>query len=86
MLFRSQNVTSAAGMDSMVAALSTLGFNAANGLALMVFCLLYVPCTASIATMHRELGSAKKTLGIILYQLAVAWIMSVIVYHIALMF
>lgn len=85
-LFGIQNVTSAAGMDSMVAALSTLGFNAANGLALMVFCLLYVPCTASIATMHREFGSAKKTLGIILYQLAVAWIMSVIVYHIALMF
>ena len=85
-LFSIQNITSPSGMDSMVAALSSLGFGAANGLALMVFCLLYVPCTASIATMHRELGSAKKTFFIILYQLAVAWVMSVIVYHIALIF
>jgi len=85
-LFSIQNITSPSGMDSMVAALSSLGFGAANGLALMVFCLLYVPCTASIATMHRELGSAKKTFFIILYQLAAAWVMSVIVYHIALIF
>lgn len=85
-LFGIQNITSSSGMDSMIAALSSLGFGAANGLALMVFCLLYVPCTASIATMHRELGSAKKTFGIILYQLAVAWVMSAATYHIALMF
>ncbi len=85
-LFGIQNITSASGMDSMVDTLDSLGFGAANGLALMVFCLLYVPCTASIATMHRELGSAKKTFGIILYQLAGAWIMSVIVYHVGLLF
>ena len=85
-LFGIQNITSASGMDSMVSALGSIGFGAANGLALMVFCLLYVPCTASIATMHRELCSVKKTLGIILYQLAAAWIMSFIIYRIALLF
>ena len=69
----------------MVSALASLGFGPANGLALMVFCLLYVPCTASIATMHRELGSSKKTFGIILYQLIIAWIMSIIVYQIGLL-
>lgn len=85
-LFGIQNITSASGMDSMVSALNSLGFGAANALALMVFCLLYVPCTASIATMHRELGSVRKTFGIILYQLATAWVMSFIVYHICLFF
>ena len=52
----------------------------------MVFCLLYIPCTATIATIHRELGSWKQTLGIILFQLMTAWAMSCIVYHIGLLF
>ncbi len=84
-LFGIQNITSSSGMDSMVSALGSIGFTAANGLSLMVFCLLYVPCTASIATMHRELGSVKSTLLIILYQLAIAWSMSFLIYHIALL-
>lgn len=84
-LFGIQNITSASGMNSMVSALSSLGFGSANGLSLMVFCLLYIPCTASIATMHRELGSVKNTLLIILYQLATAWIMSFLIYHLALL-
>lgn len=83
-LFGIQNVTSAHGMSSMVAALGAVGFGAANAYALMVFCLLYVPCTATIATIHRELGSWKSTFGIILYQLGIAWVMSFIVYHIGL--
>lgn len=85
-LFGIQNITSAHGMNSMVSTLSAIGFGSANAYALMVFCLLYVPCTASIATMHRELGSWKKTSFIILYQLAIAWIMSFLVYHIGLLF
>ena len=44
----------------------------ANAYALMVFCLLYIPCTATIATIHRELGSWKQTIGIILFQLLVS--------------
>ena len=54
--------------------------------ALMVFCLLYVPCTATIATIHRELKSWKQTVGILCFQILVAWGMSVIVYHIGLCF
>ena len=81
-----QNITTAHGMNAMVATLGSIGFGAANAYALMVFCLLYVPCTATIATIHRELKSWKSTFGIILFQLAVAWIMSTIVYHIGLLF
>ena len=51
MLFGIQNITTAHGMNAMVATLGSIGFGAANAYALMVFCLLYVPCTATIATI-----------------------------------
>lgn len=81
-LFGIQNITTSHGMGAMVATLSTIGFSAANAYALMVFCLLYVPCTATIATMHRELKSWRSTFGIILFQLGIAWVVSFLVYHI----
>lgn len=85
-LFGIQNITSSSGMASMVSSLGAIGFGAANAYALMVFCLLYVPCSASIAVISRELKSRRKTVCIILYQLVAAWIMSFIVYHIGLLF
>ncbi len=84
-LFGIQNITSSSGMSSMVSALGAIGFGAANAYSLMVFCLLYVPCAASIAVMKRELGSSGKTALIILYQLSVAWLMSFIAYHAGLL-
>ena len=85
-LFGIQNITTANGMNAMVATLGSLGFSAANAYSLMVFCLLYVPCTATIATIHRELGSLKATFGILTFQILTAWGMSVIIYHIGLLF
>lgn len=85
-LFGIQNITTVHGMDSFVAVLASMGFGAANAYALMVFCLLYVPCTATIATIRREVGSAKLTCGIVLFQLAVAWVMSFIAFHVAGLF
>ena len=85
-LFGIQNITTAHGMNSFVTLLASMGFGAANAYSLMVFCLLYVPCTATIATINREVGSKKMTFGIILFQLAVAWVVSFIAYHIAGLF
>ena len=85
-LFGIQNITTAHGMDSFVALLGTMGFGAAHAYVLMVFCLLYVPCTATIATIHREVGSAKVTAGIVLFQLAVAWGVSFLAFHAAGLF
>ena len=85
-LFGIQNITTAHGMSSFTALLEGMGFGAANAYSLMVFCLLYVPCTATIATINREVGSKKQTLGIILFQLVTAWVMSFIIYHIAGLF
>lgn len=85
-LFGIQNITTSHGMNAMVTTLGAMGFGAANAYALMVFCLLYIPCTAAIATMHRELKSFKATAGIMLFQLTVAWMMSFIVFHIGSLF
>ncbi len=85
-LFGIQNITTSHGMSTMLATLGGLGFGAANAYALMVFCLLYVPCTATIATINREVQSKKITLAFVCFQLAVAWIMSFIVYRIGLLF
>lgn len=85
-LFGIQNITSTSGMSALAATLGGIGFGTANAYALMVFCLLYVPCTATIATMNREVHSKKLTFAIISFQLIVAWTMSFIVYHIGLLF
>ena len=85
-LFGIQNITTAHGMGTMVAPLGSMGFGALNAYSLMVFCLLYVPCTATIATMHRELKSWKSTLGIVLFQLLTAWTISTIVFQIGKLF
>lgn len=85
-LFGIQNVTSPHGMSTMVAALGGLGFGAANAYSLMVFCLLYIPCTATIATIHREVGSKRITFLFVGAQLAIAWIMSFLIYHLLSLF
>lgn len=81
-LFGIANVTGHGGMAAFAATLGGMGFGAANAYALMVFCLLYVPCTATIATIHREVESRKLTALIVLFQLVIAWVMSFLVYKI----
>ena len=51
-LFGVQNITTTDGMSTMVATLGALGFGAANAYALMVFCLLYIPCTHTICSCN----------------------------------
>lgn len=80
-LFGIANISSDAGMGSLVHILEGSGFTAVNAYALMVFCLLYTPCVATIATMKRELGSAKWTIFAVAFQLGVAWLMAVLVYQ-----
>ncbi|MBR2670759.1 MAG: ferrous iron transport protein B [Oscillospiraceae bacterium] len=53
--------------------------------ALLVFCLLYTPCVAAIASVKRELG-AKWALNMVILQCVIAWIVSMIVYLISLVF
>ena len=49
----------------------------------LVFTLLYTPCVAAIATIRRELDSRLKTVGVVLLQCTVAWIVACAAYAIA---
>ena len=81
-LFGIGNVASQAGMVTLSGLLASTGFGALNAYALMVFCLLYIPCAATIATIRRESGSRKFTAGVIVFQLLIAWIMATLVFQI----
>ncbi|MBO4864319.1 MAG: ferrous iron transport protein B [Eubacterium sp.] len=53
----------------------------ASAFALMVFCLLYTPCVAAVASVKRELG-AKWAAVMVVLQCAIAWIISLLIYMI----
>lgn len=53
----------------------------AGAAALLVFCLLYTPCVAAIASVKRELGG-KWAAAMVFGQCFIAWIASFAVYHI----
>ena len=57
----------------------------AAALALLVFCLLYTPCVAAIASVKRELGR-KWAAAIVVFQCGVAWITALVVKLVASMF
>jgi len=64
-----------AALSSVIAS----AFTPVQGLALMVFVLLYVPCIAVVATVRAETGSWKWTLFGPVYQTVLAWIMAYMV-------
>ena len=80
-LFGINNASSGAGMAEFAADLEAIGFTSLNALCLMVFCLLYVPCAAALATIHKESGSWKWTAFEAFFQLATAWLVTFVAYH-----
>jgi ferrous iron transport protein B len=56
----------------------------ASCLSLLVFCLLYTPCAAAIATIRRELGG-RDAIAVVIAQCVIAYIVAFIVYQIALL-
>lgn len=48
---------------------------------LLVFCLLYTPCVATIATIKREQGGSF-ALMLVIFQCLVAWVVAFICYHV----
>lgn len=68
------NIASAEGMAGLASVLAESGFGAINAYAMMIFCLLYVPCIATIATIRRETGSVKWTVGAVCMQILLAWL------------
>lgn len=61
------------------------GLTTVGSAALLVFCLLYTPCVAAIASVKRELGG-KWAVAMVVGQCVIAWVMAFAVYHIGLLF
>ena len=64
------------------AAISSL-LTTRSAISFLVFTLLYTPCVAAIATIRRELDSRLKTVGVVVLQCSVAWVVALVAYAIA---
>ena len=64
------------------AAISSL-LSTRAAMSFLVFTLLYTPCVAAVATIRRELDSRLKTVGVVLLQCTVAWLVACAAYAIA---
>lgn len=85
-LYGISNINSAAGMASLSSTLAASGFGGVSAYALMVFCLLYSPCVAAIGTIKRETKSWSFTLGMVVFQIVIAWLAAVLVFQIGSLF
>lgn len=85
-LFGISNITSEAGMASLLGILEGVGFTQLNALCLMIFSLLYIPCAATLAVIKRESNSTKWMTFTAVFQLAVAWLITFLVYRVGLLF
>lgn len=81
-LFGIANVNSFSGMTLLHNELLAIGFGPLNAFCMMLFCLLYIPCMAALATIRKESNSTLYMLKTAGFQLAVAWIVSALVYQI----
>ena len=67
---------------NIVHMLSGMGFTSLNAYCLLVFCLLYTPCLATVMTIRKETGSTRWTLGLVAFQMVFAWAVAVIIYQV----
>ena len=69
--------------ESVVSTMEVLGvtsvLTAATAVPLLVFCLLYTPCVAAIASIRRELGG-KWAFGVVVFQCVIAWVCALAAY------
>lgn len=69
------------GTADLGAALSLM-FTPVSAVSFLTFTLLYTPCIAAVATIKKELGSTLQTIGVVIIQCVIAWVMAFIVYNI----
>ncbi|MEG0071367.1 MAG: ferrous iron transport protein B [Raoultibacter sp.] len=85
-LFGVASVNSAAGMGELALQLGSFGFGPLNAYCMMVFCLLYVPCAATIAVIFKESKSLGWTVFSVLFQIGVAWVVTFAIFQIGSLF
>ena len=70
--------TGGVGLTEMLATI----FTPLSAFAFMVFCLLYMPCVATLVTIKKEMGGWRYAILVVLFQCTVAWIVSFLIYNI----
>ena len=81
-------ITGFMAKESVVSTLSVLSndisemFTPITAFVFMVFCLLYTPCVAAIATVRRELGR-RYAVMVVLMQCSIAWLAAFAIYRLA---
>lgn len=71
--------------DSLSTALAQ-HFSNISAYSFMVFVLLYTPCVAALSAIKKELKSLKLTIGIVCYQIFIAWFVSCCVFQFTTLF
>ena len=72
--------------SGVAVAAAMTGFTPLSALSILVFILLYTPCVAACATLRKEMKSLKLTAFSIVWQLAAAYAISLIVYQVGSLF
>ena len=74
------------GDAGLVSSLSTLFPTTLAAISFLIFTLLYTPCIAAISCIKKELHSTTKTIGVVILQCLVAWVVSFLVFNIGGLF
>ncbi len=77
-------VLTGTGVAQLGSALGAI-FTPLTAFSFLTFTLLYTPCVAAIATVRREMDSRLAALYVVMMQIAIAWIVAFVVYHIGLL-
>ena len=75
-------VLTGTNMAGLPAALGGI-FSPLAACSFLAFTVLYTPCVAAVNTVRKELGGAKYSLWVVLFQTGVAWIMGTLIYQVA---
>jgi len=80
-LYGISNISSQMGMGSLLITFAENDFSGINAYSMMLFCLLYTPCIASVVTASKEIKSRKIICIALASQLVIAWSISFIFYQ-----
>lgn len=72
------------GSEQLPLALHSL-FTLPAACSFLAFTLLYTPCVAAVATIRRELKSTPKTVGVVVAQCLVAYLVALVVYQVGVL-
>lgn len=75
------NLLYGASGNGLADVLSTY-FTPLSAVSFLLFSLLYTPCIAAVTTIRKELKSFWQTIGVVVFQCAMAWVVAALVFNI----